>query len=95
MDINIIFVIVINIVIVIVIVVNGYPRDPKRPCGGESAPLNFSLPSSHQKGAEGAPEGGRGAPAAGGGGGLYRPYSTSPTPHRSIPGTESIDGLMD
>lgn len=69
---------------------------------GEPAPLNFSLPhGSSLSGSSGpveeqpkqkkaAAEETHRAVASGG---LYRPYSTSPTPPRTLPGTSTLNYL--
>jgi hypothetical protein len=61
---------------------------------GQPAPLNFSLPH-----AGGSAEEKKKQPeevqSRVGSGGLYRPYSTSPTPSRTLPGTVTITGTGD
>ena len=61
--------------------------------GGQPAPLNFSLPHTGSSSAAAAAEDQKKPEETHqgrtGSGGLYRPYSTSPTPSRTLPGAFS------
>jgi hypothetical protein len=56
---------------------------------GQPAPLNFSLPHAGSS-AEEKKKQPEEVQSRSGSGGLYRPYSTSPTPSRTLPGTGKL-----